>query len=127
MRMHIPTRRPEVLMKRILASAVLLTLLGCATVETETEGTRLYRKQVEQIKPGITTEQAVRDLFGEPTEIRSMDGQKKYIYTFKKKSTPSYLGGVVEDQTRKQEATSTLEMVIKDGIVYSYNFTSVEN
>ena len=113
-------------MKRILTSLLVISLLGCAAVSTDKEGTRLYRDQVLQIKPGVTTRQAAMDLFGEPTEITSEGDQERFTYTFKEKKTRSYFGGLVEDQTKQREATTKLELIIRDGIVYSYNFSSME-
>jgi outer membrane protein assembly factor BamE (lipoprotein component of BamABCDE complex) len=113
-------------MKRLLIAALVIALCGCATVDTSTEGSRLYRDEVLKIKPGVTTRQAALELFGEPTEILAEDGVERFIYTFKEKKTRSYLGGLVEDETRKKEATTTLELVLREGIIYSYSFTSVE-
>ncbi|MBI5809953.1 MAG: hypothetical protein HZB21_02020 [Deltaproteobacteria bacterium] len=115
-------------MKRI--SVILLTgavLMGCSGVIVRTEGQRIDRETVLSIKPGATSRQAVLNAFGTPAEITNDNGEEKMIYTFKERKTPAYIGGMVEDEARSKTSTTNLEFTLKNDIVYSYRFKTVEN
>lgn len=113
-------------MKRILTTVCALLLIGCA-VTTRTEGTRIEKDHVLDLKPGTTTRQAVIEAFGAPTNTTYENKEEKLIYVFKERKVPVYLGGLVENETQKKESVSTLELVIRENIVYSYKFKNTEN
>jgi outer membrane protein assembly factor BamE (lipoprotein component of BamABCDE complex) len=111
-------------MKKILTALPLLLLLGCSTVVTQTEGTRIDKEQVLKIEPGTTTKQMVLDTFGNPTSVTSENGEEKLRYVFKEKRVPTYVKGLVENELASQEDTSTLEITLADGVVRSFRFKS---
>ncbi len=114
-------------MKRfLLALPLMLTIIGCS-VASRTEGTKIDRNLVLNLKPGATTRQMVIDAFGAPSAINYENNEEKFTYTFKEKAVPVYLGGLVENETKGKESLTTLELVLKDDIVYSYRFKSAEN
>ena len=113
-------------MKRAFLAVLVLVMLGCTMVETRTEGRRLDSAEIMQLKPGITTRQAAIDLFGAPTEITNEDGEEHLVYTFKEKKIPSYFGGLLVNESNVTEEASTLMLVIRDGVVFSYKFNNLE-
>ena len=94
---------------------------------TRTEGTRIDKSKVLEIKPGSTTRQAVIEAFGSPTEVSYENSEERMVYTFKEKKVPAYLGGVVENEVRGSESKTTLELVFRDNVVWSYGFKSAGN
>ncbi len=114
-------------MKKAFVAVLAVALIGCTTVEILTEGRRLDNAHILQIKPGITTRQSAIDLFGAPTAISNEDGEELLLYTFKEEKIPSYLGGLVVDESRVTEEKSSLVLKIRDGIVYSYKFNNLED
>lgn len=104
-----------------------MLLAGCTTV-VRTQGTQIDRDKVMGIKAGETTRQEVLDTFGAPTDISvEGGGEEKLTYVFRKKRTPGYLGGLVENEVQSKESVSTLELVLKNNIVSSYRFKNSEN
>lgn len=70
----------------------------------------------------------VLETFGTPTEI-SFDNntsEEKMLYVFKEKKIPFYFG-VVENEIRSRQSITTLELIIRNNVVYSYKFKSAEN
>lgn len=115
-------------MKKAPAIILLAALTaGCSSVIVKTEGQRIDREMVLGIKPGTTTRQAVLNAFGTPAEISHEGGEEKIIYTFKEKKVPAYIGGLVEDEVRGKTTTTNLEFILKNDIVYSYRFKTVED
>lgn len=113
-------------MKRLLLALPLIFAVGCSGVKTKSEGTKIEKESVLQIKPGVTTRQMIIDSFGEPTSTTTVDGGEKLTYEFKEKKVPSYLGGLVENETRATEETKTLEVTISDDVVRTFRFKSAE-
>lgn len=114
-------------MKRFFIAVIAgLMLAGCASV-TETEGVKVEREKVLELKPGETTRQAVLDAFGSPTEVSRENDEERMSYVFREKKTPSYLGGVVENDVRSREQKTVLEVVFRNGVVHSYRYKSSEN
>ena len=114
-------------MKKIILAAIVLSLLGCASAQVRSNGPRLDREQVLTIKAGVTTKDGILTMFGKPAEVSSAAGQETLTYVFQEKSVPSYLGGLVVDETRSKTSTSTLTVILKDDVVYSFDFKRVEN
>ncbi len=114
-------------MKKILLLTISVTLIsllaGCTTVDTRTRGRRIQSDSVMQIKPGVTTKSSAIDLFGNPTEITHSDGIETFIYKYEEERTPIYFGGLLQLESQKRTYSKSLELVIKDGIVYSYKFS----
>lgn len=114
-------------MKRILIAAIAgLMLAGCAAV-TKTEGMKVDREKVLELKPGVTTRQAVLQTFGSPTEVVYENNEERLSYVYKEKKTPAYLGGMVENDAMTREKKTVLEIVLKDDVVYTYRYKSSEN
>ncbi len=114
-------------MKKFLLTLSLITLLGCAAVKVNSEGNKIDKAQVLNLKPGTTTRQTVIETFGAPTNITYENNEEKMVYIYKEKRTPYYLNGLVENEAQGKESVTTLELTLRDGVVYSYNFKSSEN
>lgn len=113
-------------MKRLIWVLPAIMLIGCAGVASKTEGTRFEKAQVLEIRPGTTTKEAVITAFGQPSETKTEDGSEKLIYVFKERKTPTYFGGLVENELNAKDDTSTLEVVIKENVVTEYKYKVVE-
>lgn len=113
-------------MKRIFALAFFVLLAGCTTV-VHTQGKKIDRDRVLEIKTGETTRADVLSTFGTPTDIVVENNEEKLIYVFKEQRVPGYLGGLVESEVQGRESVTTLELVLRNDIVYSYRFRSSEN
>ncbi|MDP2690171.1 MAG: outer membrane protein assembly factor BamE [Deltaproteobacteria bacterium] len=111
-------------MKRFLLALPLVFLVGCSTAVTHTEGTRVEKDAVLRIEPGKTTRQMVIEAFGSPTEITSSGNEEKMTYVFTEKKVPAYLGGLVENEMKATEETTTLEVTLSEDIVRSFRFKS---
>lgn len=114
-------------MKKYLLTLFFMGLLGCAAVKVNSEGNKIDKSQVLNLKPGSTTRQTVIETFGSPANITYENNEEKMVYIYKEKKTPYYLNGLVENEAQSRETTTTLELRLRDGIVYSYNFKSSEN
>lgn len=113
-------------MKKLFLVLPLAVLIGCAGVKTATEGAKIDKDKVLTIKPGATTRQMVIEAFGTPSNIRYENNEERMVYIFKEKKTPGYFGGLVENEMASTKSTSTLELTLKDNIVWSYKFKSQE-
>ncbi len=113
-------------MKRLLMALPLVFIVGCAGIATKTEGTKIEKESVLQIEPGKTTRQMIINEFGEPSSVTTENGMEKMTYLFKEKKVPSYLGGLVENETRSKEETRTLEVTISEDLVRTFRFKSAE-
>lgn len=102
-----------------------LMLVGCAAV-TRTEGIKVDREKVLELKPGVTTRQSVLQSFGAPSEVSFENGEERMSYVFKEKKTPALLGGVVENEVISKEKKTVLELVFRNDVVYSYRYKSSE-
>ena len=115
-------------MKRYFAILSILTILAaCTTMKATSEGYKITKEQVEEIKPGVTTKDNIIDAFGNPTNVEQKeDGTEVLTYTYKEKKTPTYLKGLIINERGSTATTATLEIVMKDGTVLSYNFKKQE-
>ena len=113
-------------MKRLLMALPLVFIVGCSGFATKTEGTKIEKESVLQIEPGKTTRQMILDAFGEPTSTAYEDGTERLTYVFKEKKVPSYLYGLIENETRATKATKTLEVTISEDVVRTFRFKSAE-
>jgi len=110
------------MMKRLFLIMVAVGLIGCTGVMKTTEGTNFSAEEIQQIKAGTSTKEDVVALLGKPDEQKSENGMVKYIYTYRVRKTPTYLGGLVVRRSGARTTTRQLEVLIKDGTVYSYKF-----
>ncbi len=112
-------------MKIILLVILAVTLYGCGTYTTTTEGTLIHENMITSIETGVTTEEWIIDLLGEPTEKESLtDDKEKLVYIYTEKSVPKYIMGAVVDESRTIVSKNILEVVVKDGIILSYKYKS---
>jgi len=109
-------------MKKTLLTIFLAALIGCSGVVVNTEGVKLDRAVISRIEPGVSTRADVIELLGEPSDIYIDEGSERLIYRFKEKKTPTYAGGLVENELGGRTTTKTLQVVIKDGVAASYKF-----
>ena len=104
-----------------------LIMSGCAATSSRTEGSKINKDSVLTIQPGSTTREMVIEKFGEPAETSIEGDEEKMTYRFKENKVPNYLGGVVIDEKGETESATTLELTIKDNVVFSYRYKSSEN
>lgn len=114
-------------MKKLILAAIVLSLAGCASMQTRSYGTRFDKEQALSIRPGLTTKDGILAMFGKPAEIVSSATEETLTYVYQEKNIPSYLGGLVVDETRSKTSTSTLTIILKNDVVYSFDFKRVEN
>jgi outer membrane protein assembly factor BamE (lipoprotein component of BamABCDE complex) len=111
--------------KKILLIVLLLSIYGCATYTTTTEGNLIHENMIADIETGETTEEWIIDLLGEPTKRESIGGDKeKLLYIYTEKSVPKYFFNTVVDESKTIVSKSVLEIVIKEGTVFSYKYKS---
>jgi len=108
----------------IIAGAALAALSGCTTVVAKGDGPKIDKALVMELKPGVTDKKAVIGAFGEPAEASSANNEEKLLYIYKEKKTPVYLGGLIENQAGEVSVNTTLEIILKDGVVNSYKYKS---
>ncbi len=112
-------------MKKALLIILALLVYGCATYTTTSEGPLIHENMIAGIETGETTEEWIIDLLGPPTKRESLeDDKEKLVYIYTEKSVPKYFFGTVADESKTIISNSVLVIVIKDGIVFSYNYKS---
>ena len=113
----------------IIAAAMIVT--ACATVSSvkvNTEGVKITREQIDEIKPGSTTKNDIIKIFGNPIKAEAKtDGTDALTYTYTEKKTPTYFREFIVNEKQSKVTTMTLEVIIKDGLVLSYNFKKQED
>ncbi len=119
-------------MKNILMIiAIAMTVAACSaisSVKVQTEGIKITKEQAEGIKPGLTTRNIIIETFGNPIKMESKtDGTDVLTYTYTEKKTPTYFGEFIVNERQNKVTTITLEVIIKDGLVLSYNFKKQED
>lgn len=110
-------------MKRIgLSLGILLLLItGCATT-VEKSGKDMEGEPAKVIKAGVTTREEIIRAFGEPSSSSTKEGSEELIYESKKVETPTYMGGLVINESGKAVTLKRLEVVIQNGVVQSYKY-----
>lgn len=109
--------------KYVIFIILFIVLAGCRTVEKRTEGTRIDKHMVEGIKPGVTTKNAILEIFGYPSKTNKLeDGGEELIYDYKEKKISVYLEGFIVNEKNAPTTYTTLEIIIKDDIVKGYKF-----
>ncbi len=104
----------------VILSALLIT--GCSTPIIKSEGARIDKARILNLKTGSTTRAEVLESFGTPSEVTAEGGEEKMLYVFNETVTPTYLGGLVENEIKTERTTATLELILRGSIVYSYSF-----
>lgn len=95
----------------LLVSAAMAVASGCANI-----GSDFPDQRVQELEIGETTQQEVRNTFGEPWRVGYEDGMRTWTYG---KYRYSLLG-----------ASSTKDLVIrfnKDNVVKSYSFNTTDH
>ncbi len=113
-------------MRRLFFAFLLLLVSGCANIAVKTEGNRIDKSMVTELRPGVTTREKVLELFGEPQEAEYSEGRERLVYIYREKKVPVYLG-LIENETKGKEIITTLEIILDDNRVYSYRFSSSRN
>ncbi|HBO83678.1 MAG: hypothetical protein A2073_05985 [Deltaproteobacteria bacterium GWC2_42_11] len=109
--------------KFYLVITLFISIYGCATIETKTEGNKIDKSMVESIKPGITTKKAIIEIFGYPSKSNKKDDEtEEFIYNHTEKKVSSYFKGFIVNEKDAEKTNSTLEIVIKNDIVVGYRF-----
>lgn len=111
-------------MKKIcLAVIMLFAISSCATIETRSEGKKIDKEMISSIKPGVTTQKAVIEVFGYPSKSnKKEDGTEELIYTYSEKDVSSYFSGFIIREKNAPTTNTTLEIIIKDDVVIGYKF-----
>ena len=110
----------------IITGASLAVMSGCTSIIVKSDSPKIDKAQVMELKPGVTDKKSVLAAFGEPTEANSADNEEKLVYTYKEKTTPVYLKGLIENEAGGTKTSTTLEIILKDGVVNSYNYKTVQ-
>ena len=112
-------------MKKILLLILALSIYGCATYTTTSKGTLVHENMVADIETGETSEEWIIDLLGEPTNREELkNGKERLLYIYTEKNVPRYFFGMIKDESGTIESKNELEIVIKDGTVFSYRYKS---
>ncbi len=109
-------------MKKILLIICAAGLIGCTGVMKTSEGVSFTHEKIKTIKTGSSTVEDVVALLGEPEEKKNTRGMVQYIYTYKVRKTPTYMGGLILRKSGERTTTRRLEVLINNGTVYSYKF-----
>ncbi|MBI5327867.1 MAG: hypothetical protein HZB80_06200 [Deltaproteobacteria bacterium] len=111
----------------VLHACASISSISISSTKIRSEGNKITKEQVEEIKPGITTKNAITDTFGPPQKTDSKtDGTEILIYTYVEKKIPAYFGEFIVNERQSRVTTITLEITIKHGLVLSYNFKRQE-
>jgi len=112
----------------VLAVGMLVNFSGCAVKSGNTKLENLNRQDVTKvITKGSTTENGVRELFGEPQSTDFMaDGRKKWKYSFMKKSEKgvNYVPVVNWFTRGTNDEIKSLVVIFKNDLVDDYMFSS---
>jgi hypothetical protein len=119
-------------MKRLILSSIafgmLVSFSGCAVKSGNVKLENLKREDVSKvIVKGSTTENGVRELFGEPQSTDFMaDGRKKWKYSFMKKSEKgvNYVPVVNWFTRGTNDEIKSLVVIFKNDVVDDYMFSS---
>lgn len=109
-------------MVRFLVIILAAGLIGCTGVMKTSEGSSFTHEKIKTIKTGSSTIEDVVALLGEPGEKKNVNGMTQYIYTYKVKKTPTYIGGLITRKSGIKTTTRRVEILIDNGTVYSYKF-----
>jgi len=111
----------------IIAAMTITACAAISSVKVKTEGVKITKEQINEIKPGSTTKNDIIKTFGNPIKTESKtDGTDALTYTYTEKKTPTYFGEFIVNEKQSKIITMTLEVTIKDGLVQSYNFAQEE-
>ena len=119
-------------MKRLVLCIIALSMLigfsGCAVKSGNAKLENLNRQDVAKvITKGSTTENGVRELFGEPQSTDFMaDGRKKWKYSFIKKSEKgvNYVPVVNWFTRGTNDEIKSLVVIFKNDLVDDYMFSN---
>ncbi len=109
-------------MGKVLLIIISAGLIGCTGVLKTADGTKFTHDEIKSIKAGSSTQEDVIALLGQPDQKKNVNGMVKYVYTYKVKKTPTYMGGLITRKSGARTTTRKLEVVIDKGTVYSYKF-----
>ncbi len=109
-------------MAKFFLIIVAAGLIGCTGIMKTSEGTRFTHDEIKTIKTGSSTQEDVIALLGQPDQKKDVNGMVKYVYTYKVKKTPTYMGGLITRRSGARTTTRKLEILIDNGTVYSYKF-----
>lgn len=116
------------LVLNVLALGILVGFSGCAVKSGNVTLENLERQDIKQvIVKGSTTENGVRELFGEPQSTDFMaDGRKKWKYSFMEKSEKgiNYVPLVNWFTRGTNDTIKSLVVIFKNDKVNDYMFSS---
>ncbi len=113
-------------MKRIYAvvlSLALLSTAGCYYTAHNVTGNQISSAQVEEIKVGKTTAMDLLRILGEPTkkEVNPL-GMQTFYYAHSEVQSVTLPWGYVIYGLLDRQREEVFEVVLKDGIVQTYQF-----
>ncbi len=110
-------------MKRLLIIITCLTLItGCVYTSNYEVGKAFDEEKVSQIVKGKTTETELISMFGQPfTKAVVSDTDSKWVYSYSKGSASAQAFTMKTESNMKM---STLDILVRDGVVINYAFTS---
>jgi len=112
----------------ILALGMLSVFNGCAVKSGNVKLENLKREDIAKvITKGSTTENGIRELFGEPQGTDFMaDGRKKWKYSFiaKREKAVNYVPIANWFTNGTNDEIKSLVVIFKDNVVDDYMFSS---
>ncbi|AKJ41806.1 hypothetical protein [Pragia fontium] len=110
-------------MKRLLIIITCFTLItGCVYTSSYEVGKAFDEEKVSQIVKGKTTEAELLSMFGQPfAKSVISETDSKWVYSHSKGSASAQAFTM---KTESNMNMSTLDILVRDGIVVNYAFTS---
>ncbi len=110
----------------MIAAAIAMGTVGCGTQRTigqfaVVEGQRFDHQRVEDIEDGVTSDNQVYEMFGQPLSRREQGDRQVLTYRFvetKRDETSAFLKSEAEEISFER----VLEVQLRDGIVQEHEF-----
>lgn len=118
-------------MKKFVGVAVLAfvaaTSLGACSHGAKTLATESHQSIDAKLIKGKTTKSAVKEMFGEPQEVASKNGQETWVYHYTKTSGKEWVPFYLTIKGNTDSKARVLEIVFnKRGVVQSYEFAEMK-
>lgn len=109
-------------MKHIPVLLLLLTLTaGCSYGELFIRGHKITKDDVKSMNLGVTTRDEAFEMFGEPESVHRDEEGETLTFRYEETRYPHLFGLVEFKGDRKTIIDTTLELLVRDGVVVAYN------
>jgi len=112
-------------MKRFLfyLFCLLMAVGGCSYTLRSTEGSKISTTQIQEIRLGKTTEADLLRILGPPSKKDNKpDGSVLLLYVHRQIKSLTLPGGIVFHGFIEKEEEESFEIILKEGVVQSYQF-----